>query len=146
MKIFISLVLYILLSTGCQKESSDINNSLDQISFSTDKFLYSEKDSIDLYLNNKSDINIEIGLRCGFYMEMSYQKKVNGQWSDNLWFGYMFLRCPTHLYIVQALNTFTHSLSAEIFNSKGTFRLLVKVYVPDIDSTETIISNVFVIY
>ena len=143
MKTFFAYALLLLLIICCQKESTDINDSRDQINFLTDKPIYTVSDSINLNLENKSTVNITIGLRCGFYLEMYYQKKENGYWSDNLWFGYMSLRCVTELDTIQANNTFAHSIPANIFNSTGTFRLLVEVHKPMMNNSETIISNSF---
>jgi hypothetical protein len=137
------VILLFLLINSCQKQSTGIDDSLDQISFSTDTFSYTELDTINLFLENESDYNIIIGLRCGGYLEMFFQKKENRHWSDNLWFWYMSLRCPTSVDTVQSNSRFTHSIPAEIFNSKGTFRLLVDVYIPERNSSETIISNAF---
>ena len=74
---------------------------------------------------------------------MSYQKKENSHWSDNLLFGYMSLHCPTVLDTIQANSTFTHSIPAEIFESTGTFRLLVDFHIPDKNSNEKVLSNSF---
>ncbi|MBN2425606.1 MAG: hypothetical protein JXR46_13340 [Calditrichaceae bacterium] len=143
MKALVSYTLFLLLITGCQKEATDISASIDQIDFSTDKQSYTLLDSIKLNLTNNTDDDIIIELRCGFYLEMFYQKKENSNWSDDLWFGYMSLRCPTELDTIPASSTYTHSLHANIFNSTGTFRLLVEVHKPTMNNSETIISNSF---
>ena len=74
---------------------------------------------------------------------MFYQKKENNDWSENLWLGYMSLRCLTVLDTIQANSTFTHSLPADTFGSTGTFRLIVEVHKPATNCRETIISNSF---
>ena len=143
MKTFISLILLTLLFLSCEKETTAINGSVNQISFSTDKFSYTSLDTIYLSLDNKKDLGIIIALRCGVYLEMSYQRKENGHWSEDLWFWYMWLRCPTMLDTVEANSTFNHSLPADIFESTGTFRLLLGCSSTTNDSGEVVISNSF---
>ena len=60
MKILIYFVLLFLLIISCEKKSTDINNTLDQISLSIEKHSYSELDSINLYLKNESNHDIII--------------------------------------------------------------------------------------
>jgi len=143
MKALFPFALLILLGINCQNQLADKNTSSDPINFSTDKSSYAKSDNISINLRNTSSSYITIGLRCGRYLEMSYQKKENNHWSDNLWFEYMSLGCPTMLDTVQAEGEFTDSLPVKRFDSSGTFRLLVKVYKPPADSSETIISNSF---
>ena len=143
MKTFSVCIAILLLFVNCQNQLADKSKSLDPINFSTERASYAKSDSINLTLKNDSDGYITIGLRCGRYLEMSYQKKEDDQWSDNLWFGYMSLGCPTMLDTIQASDTFTELLPARRFDTSGTFRLLVTVYKSPLDSSETIISNSF---
>ena len=133
----------ILSIIGCQNQPTEIKNSSEQIGFSTNSSSYVVSDTINLSLNNSSSFDMVVGLRCGHYLEMFYQKKVNQDWSDTLWFWYMSLRCPTFLDTVLRNNSFAHSMPAEMFNSTGTFRLLIDVYIPQRDTSLMLISNQF---
>lgn len=143
MKTLSYYILLLVLIFSCQNQSAEKNRSLDPINFSTGRQSYTKSDTIHLTLRNDSNDYITIGLRCGRYLEMFYQKKENSRWSGNLSFGYMSMGCPTMLDTVQAKDKFTELLPAGRFDSDGTFRLLVKVYKPPTDSSETIISNSF---
>jgi len=120
-----------------------MTNPSDEITFSTDRLSYAESDTIHLSLKNNSAVDITSGLRCGAYLEMFYQKREIEKWSDNLWFWYMSLRCPTHLNTIKAKTTFAHSIPAAILDSTGTFRLLVTFHSLQPDSSLTLVSNVF---
>lgn len=135
-------MLVVFLLAGCD-EINEFNKDYEQISLSTDRFSYTELDTINLSLENKSDFNTIIGLRCGSFLEMFYQRKKNNHWSDNLLLPWMFLRCPTFLETVHSNSTFAHSIPAEVFGSTGSFRLLVNYYVPNKDTSGVLISNSF---
>ncbi len=142
-KLITACILIFLLILSCRRDLTGVENSIDQISLSTDKFSYTVSDSINIYLENRSGFDIITGLRCGAYLEMFYQKKENNVWSDNLWFWYMSLKCATLPDTIPSNNTFTHSKPSKIFESTGTFRLLVEVYLPERNASKTIISNSF---
>jgi len=55
----------------------------------------------------------------------------------------MSLRTQTLLDTIETHSVFTHLIPAEIFDSTGTYRLLVDVHISETDSIETIISNSF---
>jgi hypothetical protein len=135
-----ALILWII---GCQNQSTEISNSSEQVSFSTNSSSYVESDTIKLSLRNNASYDITVGLRCGLYLEMFYQKQVNQDWSDTLWFSYMSLRCLTDLDTVLMKHSFAHSMPAQIFNSTGTFRLLIDVHIPQRDTSLMVISNQF---
>jgi len=143
MKVFIFCILMFLLFFSCKKEITGIENSLNQVTLLTDKISYTNLDSINLNIENKSGFDMVIGFRCGVYLEMFYQKEENKVWSDNLFFWYMLLHCPTFLDTIQANSTFTHSIPSEIFESTGTFRFLVPYYLPRKDTNMVLISNSF---
>jgi len=128
---------------GCADQGTDPVTSLEQIRFSTDAPSYATSDTIRLSLENNSQSDITVGLRCGWYLEMFYQKRENEVWSDNLWFPYMSLRCVTVPKIVKMNTTFGHSLPAEMFYSTGTFRLKVTVYIERVDTSLSLVSNSF---
>ncbi len=100
-------------------------------------------DTINLNLKNNSNFDAAVGLRCGSFLEMFYQKKQDGDWSDNLWFWYMPLLCPTHLDTIERNTTFEYSIPTEIIDSTGTFRLLVDVHILKRDTNVTVFSNTF---
>lgn len=142
MKYFIFTLFLALAIFGCEKEPSGIGLS-EQIKLSTDKSSYSKTDSIQLFLENNSDSDIMIGLRCGEYLEMAYQMKENDNWSADKHFWYMQLGCMTVPDTIQANSTFNYSMPAVFFDTTGIFRLLVPCYVFDIDSNMLVISNSF---
>jgi hypothetical protein len=131
-----------LLASACKERPVETGSS-DRISLLTDKNSYAKLDTINLCLKNNSGFDMVVGLRCGSYLEMFYQEKDDDHWSDILWFWYMSLRCLTLLDTIETNNTLRHSLPAGIFDSTGTFRLLVDVYIREGDCRETIISNYF---
>ncbi|RMI08674.1 MAG: hypothetical protein D6681_07850 [Calditrichaeota bacterium] len=135
------VLLFVLF--GCEKQPTDIGNVPDEIVFVTDKLFYTSADTLQLRLINNSESGIIIGLRCGGYLEMFYQKKEDDHWSENLWFSYMSLRCVTVVDTVPRNETFFYPLPADMFDSTGIFRLLVGVYDQETDSSMTIFSNPF---
>ena len=80
---FLSILFFLVLSS-CQNPTNT-ETPINQINFTTDKTTYSKLDSINIILENKSDSEFLIGLRCNTYLEMFYQKKENNVWSDDLW-------------------------------------------------------------
>jgi hypothetical protein len=127
MKIIFPSILLSLIIIGCQ-DPSTTENSLNQIKLQTNKSSYSKLDSINIVLDNKSNSDILIGLRCGNYLEMFYQKKEINVWSDNLWFWYMSLRCATVIDTIRQSSVFNYSIKSEIFDSTGTYRLVLEYY------------------
>ena len=99
------------------------------------KSSYGKSDTINASIFNKTDSDIVIALRCGFYLEMSYQKSVNGRWSENKELSYMMLKCPTHSHTINPHETYEWSLPSALFNAKGSFRLLVSFSVA-MDNTD----------
>ncbi len=140
MKVIISSLLLVIIFLGCEKKPSGIDLS-EQIKLTTDKPSYNKKDSIQLFLENSSGSDIIVGLRCNEYLEMFYQEIENDNWSADKYFWYMLLGCPTFPDTIQANSIFTYSMAAEVFDTVGTFRLLVPCYVLDIDSIMIVTSN-----
>jgi hypothetical protein len=127
MKIIFPSILLSLIIIGCQ-DPATTENSLNQIKLQTNKSSYSKLDSINIVLHNKSDSDILISLRCGNYLEMFYQIKEINVWSDNLWFWYMSLRCETVIDTIGQNSVFNYSIKSEIFDSTGTYRLVLEYY------------------
>lgn len=143
MKLFIFSLLFSLVLLSCEKDFPGISDLSDQIILTTDKVLYLETDSLNLFLENTSGLDIITGLRCGEYLEMSYQLKEKGHWSADKYFWFMKLGCPTFPDTIQSKNIFTYSISCTQFDTVGTFRLLVPYYVPEKDTSMVVISNSF---
>ena len=141
----LTLVLSVIFLpiVGCGNQPTNIGSPSDQISFSTDKPSYAESDTIKLFIYNNSRSEITVGLRCGFYLEMFYQRRDNHDWGDTLWLPYMSLRCLTLLDTVAMNTTFAHSLPAEVFYSTGRFRLVVNVHDPKTGTSLSAVSNPF---
>lgn len=127
MKILFSAFILLLIIVNCQDPTST-EDSLNKISFLTDKTSYTILDSINIVLENRSNSDIKIGLRCGNYLEMFYQKKEDNVWSDNLWFWWMSLKCTTVIDTIRQNSVFNYSIKSEIFDSTGTYRLVLEYY------------------
>jgi len=141
--IILILPFILLLVVGCADQSTDPVTSSEQLRFSTDRTSYAASDTIRLSLDNNSQSDITVGLRCGWYLEMFYQKRENEVWSGDLWFPYMSLRCMSIPETVSMNTAFGHSLPAEIFYSTGTFRLTVTVNLERTDTSLRVASNSF---
>ena len=94
-------------------------------------------------INNKSNFDIVLFLKCGAFLEMSYQKKENNVWSDNSWFWYTSARCLTLPDTLKVDGTFNYSIASEMFESTGEFRLLLDYYDPIEDKVVNVYSNAF---
>jgi len=77
-------LLLVLLVVGCQDSVSMTENN--RIVFYTSSNSYSSTDSIQVIIENHTQSDFGIGLRCGRYIEMSYQKKEDSTWSQNFRF------------------------------------------------------------
>lgn len=82
-------------------------------------------DTIYLKIDNTTDTNFEIALRCGQFLEMFYQKKENNNWSDALFFSYMYLKCPTFIDTIKSNDSFQSLIKVDLFETTGTFRLVL---------------------
>ncbi len=125
MRNLILFSFFVFLFFGCEKQATDISNISNQISFNTDKYLYTNLDTIFFQIDNKTDTTFTIAMICNQHLEMFYQKKENGHWSDNLFFSYMFLKCPTFIDSIESGNRFNSSMTLELFESTGIFRLIL---------------------
>ncbi len=140
MKIIVLFTLLILAVNTCEKQPA---GGTDSVAFSTDKQVYSLRDTISLQLKNTTAYDLVVGFRCGKYLEMSYQKKEGDKWSDNLLFGYMSLRCLTKMDTIRGNTDFTYGMPAELVGSAGTFRLLIPVQSLQLNKADTLLSNEF---
>ena len=140
----IILISVLLISPAdCVKKSTGKNNPSDQIEFTTDKLSYAKSDTVHLSIHNCSIFNKTVGLRCGSHLEMFYQKWSNNGWGDSLQFAYMSLRCPTLAKTIDANTIFSHSITAEMFQAAGTFRLVVDIFLSETGTKLGIVSNTF---
>ena len=136
----------LVMIAGCKDQGVNTSISSDQIQFSTDRNSYTESDTVKLFLANNSLSDINVGLRCGLYLEMFYQRSDNHSWGDTLWFPYMSYRCLTLLDTVGTRTTFVHFLPAQIFYATGTFRLAIPVYCSKTGIVLRVTSNPFEIH
>ncbi len=109
--------------TGCSTNPYTDEYSID---FLTDQTSYISTDTITVVIINDSTDVFNIGLRCGEYLEMFFQKKKDGEWSENQWFWYMSLRCPTEIDSILPNESYSYELPAEWFDDVGTFRLIMR--------------------
>ena len=149
------IFLISLVITGCHANVTKTNRTPGQISpqdtektssplaVSFSKASYTQSDTIKLSILNKTDSDIVIARRCGFYLEMSYQKAENGNWSENKELWYMELMCPTQLYTIKPHEKYHFSVPSAMFNSKGSFRLIVSFTVSKENTNQTITSVPF---
>lgn len=149
MKMLLLSVLVMFLFFGCQKNSTGINNSESQIRLTTNKSSYVQSDTIKVTLRNNSDENIVFETRSGC-MIMYYQKYQNDSWSDILYFYCSSLRGPSIADTLRPNASFIQTMPPNIFDSTGTFRLVVKLILPNRmaakpDNEPKIFSNSFTI-
>ncbi len=144
MKYLFTVILLSFLLPGCKKNPIAVSTSLEQVSITTEKDSYSQWDSVNIIIENKSGQDILLGYRCTYNnLEMYFQKQENDKWSKNQWFAYMSLKCMTIIRKINKDNTLQHSLAANEFKTVGKFRLSVPVYFPERDTTLTAFSNTF---
>ncbi len=95
------------------------------VTLNTDKTSYIANDTIAVSIKNNTKDNYNFLLRCGGYLEMFFQKYENGKWSENKWFWFMSLRCPSVVDTLLPSNTFKYKLPVEWFKDTGEFRLQI---------------------
>ena len=110
----------IIIILGC---CTDPNTNDVLVDLSTTRSHYLSSDTISIWIDNDSGDSFNFGLRCGGYLEMFYQQKVDGEWSEDQWFFYMSYLCPTLVDSVQTGEYFEYRLPAAWFEELGTFRL-----------------------
>jgi hypothetical protein len=116
-------LLLIFLVVGCEEPLSTGVNG--KISFYTSSNYYSTIDSIQVFIENHTQSNLNIGLRCGKYLEMYYQKKEDSTWSKYLWFSWMSMRCVTIIDTIGNNSIYKFSIPSNEINSYGTYRLIL---------------------
>jgi len=115
----------------------------DPVAVTFSKMSVGKADTLKSALLNNTDHDIVIALRCGYYLEMSYQESVGGKWSENKEMPYMNLRCPTHMRTIKPHEKFEFSVPCSLFNSGGRFRLLIP-FTADVGNTnQTLTSSAF---
>ncbi len=135
----VAFCLLIGMVNSCNKQNSDGGTK----AFTTDKTEYSMTDSVRVILDNRLDTEVRVGLRCGQHLEMFYQEKTGDSWSDKRMFDYMMLKCLTKQAAIKPGDSYMYVLPAESFKSKGLYRLMIDLYIPASESTETITSTSF---
>ncbi len=142
-KTFSLLLFFVIMLFGCEEESVRITELDGYVKLTTDKTSYQKKDTILLTLDNNSGFDLNTGMRCKQWLEMSYQENVNGKWSENKLFQYMYLRCLTAIDTIPAKTTASYKIPCDFFDSEATFQLLVPCHVAKKDTNITAVSNKF---
>ncbi len=140
------ILVFTFIGLSCEKNTSLLEYTSEKVKFYTDAGSYHEKDSIDLFLENNSSNDLITGLRCGQYLEMGYQMKEKDEWSAEKYFWYAQLDCPTLIDTIEANSTYKYTFSATLFDTTGTFRLFLPYYIPEKDTSFTVVSNSFDVY
>jgi hypothetical protein len=126
MRSIISFCLLIFFfAVGCQEVVSTNENN--GIVFQTVNNSFYTSDSIKVFIQNNTFSDFEIGLRCGKYLEMYYQKKENNTWSNNFWFSWMSLECVTHIDTINKFNVFEFTIPPNEIDVSGTYRLILAI-------------------
>ena len=120
-KLCCSLFLFFAI-VSCESPTSTDN---DQIIFRTVENSFSSTDSIRVVIENQTNSNYNIALRCGIHLEMYYQKKENDIWSEDLWFSWMTLKCSSVLNTIKEDNVFQFIIPSEEIIISGTYRLIL---------------------
>ena len=124
MKVIISCSLLIIFFASCCKvQLSTADNN--RVVFHTVKKTFFTTDSIETLIENNSDSNFDIIIRCGSYLEMYYQKKENDTWSENLWFSWMSLACRSTPETIEKNSNFQFIIPSNEINASGTYRLIL---------------------
>ena len=116
-------LLLILFVLGCEGPLSTTENN--KIVFYTSSNSYSITDSIPVFIENHTQSNFQIGLRCGGYLEMYYQKEEDSTWSKYLWFSWMNMRCATFNDTIGSNSIYKFTIPSDEINTYGTYRLIL---------------------
>ena len=128
------ILLVILFAVSCKNSIS--TNENEQIIFHTKSNSYLTTDSIVVLIENNTNSDFEIALRCGLYLEMYYQKKENNAWSNYYWFSWMSLKCLSTTEKIKSYNIFQYLIPSDEITEKGTYRLVLA-------NDTAIVSNLF---
>jgi hypothetical protein len=137
------LFLLPLFIFSCAEVIIDDNDFGEDITITTDKSTYQKSDTISLLLENHSGYSVIVGKRCNIWLEMTYQEKIDGKWSSDKYFQYMFLKCLTSLDTIHTNCSDTFLLPSDFFEKANTVRLHVPCYIVDKDTSIIVISNLF---
>ncbi len=116
-----SFYIIVLIISACSSATDPDESSA---ILKTEQAQYLQTDTINVILVNHTSDNYLYALRCGVYLEMYFQKLENGTWSENKWFWYMSLRCPSVIDTLKPGDSFKYALPAEWFKDSGSFRLI----------------------
>lgn len=124
MKTIIFSVLFIIFFTvGCKDSISTNDNS--EIVFQTVNNFFTNADSIKVLIENKTNSEFEVFLKCSGDLEMYYQKKENDSWSNYVWFSWMSLKCISTPEKIKGYNVFQYIIPFNEINENGTYRLVL---------------------
>ena len=124
MKVIIYCGLLIIFFASCCKVQLSTSYN-DHVVFHITDNSFLTTDSIEILIENNSDTNFVIILRCGSYPEMYYQKKDNDTWSENLWFSWMSLTCLSTPETIEKNKNFQFIIPSNEINTSGTYRLIL---------------------
>jgi len=119
---FVSQIVIAISVPGCSTEPSADNSA---VSLVTTRSNYFTSDTVQVKIINESPDTYSFGLRCGEYLEMFYQQKIDVEWSEDKWLFYMSYLCPTLIDSIQTGEDFTYNLPAEWFEEVGTFQISI---------------------
>jgi hypothetical protein len=117
-----SFYIIVLIISACSNATNPDESS---VIIKTGQEEYLQTDTINVILSNHTSDNYLYALRCGGYLEMFFQKLEKGTWSENKWFWYMSLRCPSVIDTLKPGDSFKYALPAEWFKDSGSFRLIM---------------------
>ncbi|MEJ2054637.1 MAG: hypothetical protein P8X42_12025 [Calditrichaceae bacterium] len=104
------------------------------------------KDTIHVTLENNSITDMSFLLRCNYWPEnVYYQIFKNGNWSQNISFSYMYLKCPSLPFTLYSFSNYDYTLITSEFDSPGTYRLVLDSNNAIKDTINNIYSNSFII-
>jgi hypothetical protein len=130
-------------NTSGQAETKTRENPVGLYTLTFNKYSHGVADTLKGSLLNNSDSAVAIALRCGHYLELSFQQSVNGVWSENKQPSYMRLRCATHTFTINPHGQYDFSLPTSLFGTPGVFRLLVSFTTGTGNTNHTLTSDAF---
>lgn len=126
-----------------QAETKTPENPVGAYTLTFNKYSHGVADTLKGSLLNNSDSAMVIALRCGHYLELSFQQSVNGVWSEKRQPSYMRLRCATHTFTINPHGQYDFSLPTSLFGTTGSFRLLVSFTTGKGNTNYTLTSEAF---
>jgi hypothetical protein len=108
-----------------QTSQQNKENTSSALALSLNKSSYAVSDTIRISIQNKSGSDIVIALRCGSFLEMSYQQSVKKHWTENKELPYMMMKCPTRMHTIKPHEKYECNVPSASFKTRGKFRFLI---------------------